>query len=190
MLVGEPPYPGNTAQAVLGKIIQGLPVSATAVRKSVPVNVDAAMRKALETLPADRFTAVQDFAKALADPGFRHGEEAAAGVALGRGQWTGLAAATTGLAVVLVRGPRPRMVAPPAPSHCSPSRSLRAYAAGRPSTGDQWERRPGGVTRRIEGRIRRCLDRGRNAALAATPGPTLTHPDPRHGGCSKPVILP
>ena len=101
MLVGEPPYPGNTAQAVLGKIIQGLPVSATAVRKSVPVNVDAAIRKALETLPADRFTAAQDFAKALADPGFRHGEEAAAGVALGRGQWTGLAVAVTGLAVVL-----------------------------------------------------------------------------------------
>ncbi len=56
MLVGEPPYPGTTAQAVLGKIIQGVPVSATAVRKSIPVNVDAAIRKALEKLPADRFT--------------------------------------------------------------------------------------------------------------------------------------
>jgi serine/threonine-protein kinase len=47
MLVGEPPYPGNTAQAVLGKIIQGLPVSASAARKAVPPNVDAAIRKAL-----------------------------------------------------------------------------------------------------------------------------------------------
>ena len=28
MLVGEPPYPGTTAQAVLGKIIAGEPVSA------------------------------------------------------------------------------------------------------------------------------------------------------------------
>jgi hypothetical protein len=26
MRVGEPPYPGSTAQAVLSKIIQGLPV--------------------------------------------------------------------------------------------------------------------------------------------------------------------
>jgi serine/threonine-protein kinase len=74
MLVGEPPYPGNTAQAVLGKIIQGLPVSATAMRKSVPPNVDAAIRKALEKLPADRFTSAKDFVKALADPGFRYGQ--------------------------------------------------------------------------------------------------------------------
>jgi len=74
MLVGEPPYLGNTAQAVLGKIIQGLPVSARAVRKSVPGNVDATIRKALEKLPADRFTGAQEFARALADPGFVHGE--------------------------------------------------------------------------------------------------------------------
>jgi Tol biopolymer transport system component len=74
MLVGEPPYPGSTAQAVLGKIIQGVPVSATAVRQSIPLNVDAAIRRALEKIPADRFTDAQGFAKALADPGFRHGE--------------------------------------------------------------------------------------------------------------------
>jgi serine/threonine protein kinase len=56
MLTGEPPYTGTTAQAVLGRIIQGGPVSATAVRRSVPPNVDAAIRKGLEKLPADRFT--------------------------------------------------------------------------------------------------------------------------------------
>ena len=78
MLVGEPPYLGNTAQAVLGKIIQGQPVSATAVRKSITPNVDAALRKGLEKLPADRFTDAHGFAKALADPGFRHGDDAAA----------------------------------------------------------------------------------------------------------------
>jgi serine/threonine-protein kinase len=79
MLTGDPPYPGSTAQAVLGKIIQGVPVSATAVRRSIPLNVDAAIRRALERLPADRFTATQDFARALADPAFRHGEEAESG---------------------------------------------------------------------------------------------------------------
>ncbi len=73
MLVGEPPFIGNTAQAVLGKIIQGAPVSATAVRKSIPLNVDAAIRKALEKLPADRFAGADDFVRALADPAFRHG---------------------------------------------------------------------------------------------------------------------
>ncbi len=73
MLIGEPPYPGSTAQAVLGKIIQGDPVSATTVRKSIPLNVDAAIRKALEKLPADRFTEAREFSNALANPGFRHG---------------------------------------------------------------------------------------------------------------------
>ncbi len=42
MLVGEPPYPGATAQAVLGKIIAGGPVSATQLRPTIPANVDAA----------------------------------------------------------------------------------------------------------------------------------------------------
>jgi eukaryotic-like serine/threonine-protein kinase len=79
ILVGEPPYLGTTAQAVLGKILQGQPVSATAVRKSIPVNVDAAIRKALERLPADRFASAHDFAKALGDPAFRHGEGADGG---------------------------------------------------------------------------------------------------------------
>jgi Tol biopolymer transport system component len=73
MLVGEPPYPGKTAQAVLGKILQGQAVSATSMRRSIPPNVDAAIRKGLERLPADRFTRADDFARALSDPGFRHG---------------------------------------------------------------------------------------------------------------------
>ena len=85
MLTGDPPYVGSTAQAVLGKIIQGAPVSATEIRKSIPRNVDAAIRKALEKLPADRFTGAHEFARALGDSSFRHGElEAAAAAASGR----------------------------------------------------------------------------------------------------------
>lgn len=101
MLVGEPPYPGSTAQAVLGRIIQGEPVSAASLRKSIPPHVDAAIRKALETLPADRFTSAQDFARALADESFRHGGvPGAAGLAAARRtQWLGLAG--WGVAVVL-----------------------------------------------------------------------------------------
>jgi len=77
MLTGDPPYIGSTAQAVLGKILQGAPVSATGVRKAVPANVDAAIRKALEKLPADRFEGAKDFAAALVNPSFRHAEGAA-----------------------------------------------------------------------------------------------------------------
>jgi serine/threonine-protein kinase len=100
MLVGEPPYTGSTAQVILGKIITGDPVSATKTRSSVPANVDAAIRKALEKLPADRFTGAQEFAKALGDSGFRHGAEVALGMAAGRGQWTPLATSLGALALV------------------------------------------------------------------------------------------
>ena len=83
MLVGEPPYPGATAQAVLGKIIAGGPVSATHLRPTIPANVDAAIRRVLEKLPADRFQATQDFANALNDAGFTHGEAETATAGVG-----------------------------------------------------------------------------------------------------------
>jgi serine/threonine-protein kinase len=84
MLVGEPPYTGSTAQAILGKIIQAQPASATEARRSVPAHVDAAIRKALEKLAADRFSTAREFATALADPRFRHGEPEGVGAAAGR----------------------------------------------------------------------------------------------------------
>jgi serine/threonine-protein kinase len=73
MLVGDPPYEGSSAQAVLGKIITGEPVHARRRRPSVPLHVDAAIRKCLERLAADRFAATADLARALNDPTFRHG---------------------------------------------------------------------------------------------------------------------
>ena len=98
MLVGEPPYTGSTAQAILGKIIAGELASATRQRSSVPANVDSAVQKSLERLPADRFMGAQDFADALADPGFRHGEFAQVGASVASGPWkiltVGLAATT------------------------------------------------------------------------------------------------
>ena len=87
MLVGDPPYQGSTAQAVLAKILTDPAPAPTKVRLSIPPNVDAAIRKALEKLPADRFTAAQDFAGALGDSGFRHGEEVAARVAAAPRPW-------------------------------------------------------------------------------------------------------
>jgi serine/threonine-protein kinase len=77
MLVGEPPYVASTPQAVLGKIITEPAPRASKHRASVPPNVDAVIRKSLEKLPADRFEDAQAFAKALADPSFRHGVQPA-----------------------------------------------------------------------------------------------------------------
>ncbi len=100
MLVGEPPYTGSTAQAILGKIIAGELASATKERTSVPANVDAALRKALEKLPADRFTGAQDFARALADPQFRHGEQVEAVAAASPGPWKRVSIALAALFVL------------------------------------------------------------------------------------------
>ncbi len=77
MLVGEPPYTGTTAQAILAKILVGAAKSVMVHRPSVPPNVDAAIARALEIIPADRFTGAQDFAEALADSRFRHVDEVA-----------------------------------------------------------------------------------------------------------------
>lgn len=74
MLLGEPPFSGGTADSVQRKIVQGLTVSPKEVRKSIPANVDAAIRRALEKLPADRFRGAKEFASALADPAFTHGD--------------------------------------------------------------------------------------------------------------------
>ena len=100
MLVGEPPFPGATAQAVLGKILQGKPVSATEQRPSIPANVDAAIRCALEKLPADRFTGAQDFARALGDVHFRHGEALAGADGAAQGPWNRLTTAFAGVAAL------------------------------------------------------------------------------------------
>ncbi|HSR42517.1 MAG TPA: serine/threonine-protein kinase, partial [Longimicrobiales bacterium] len=85
MLVGDPPHTGSTAQAVLAKIITEPPPRATRARRSVPPNVEAAVEKALEKLPADRFANARSFANALTEPGFRHGPEEGAAVAPGGG---------------------------------------------------------------------------------------------------------
>lgn len=71
-LTGEPPFQGGTAQAVLGRILTGEPDPPTHLRRSVPPGVEAAVLRALEKTPADRFPSARAFAAALQDPEFRH----------------------------------------------------------------------------------------------------------------------
>ena len=101
MLTGDPPYMGSTAQAVLGQIISAKPISATEKRPSIPANVDAAVRKALEKLPADRFSTAQEFMRALGDPGFRYGKAVAELAGADSGPWKPLTVAMTLAATVL-----------------------------------------------------------------------------------------
>ena len=104
MLVGEPPHTGSTPQAILGKVIGGEVPSVTKQRASFPQNVDAATRRALEPVPADRFTRARDFAGALADPGFRHGELGGAAPASHAGPWNRLSVFTATSTLVLASG--------------------------------------------------------------------------------------
>jgi serine/threonine-protein kinase len=70
MLAGDPPHTGSTAQQIIMKIVTEGAAPVTKVRKSVPPNVTAAVSKALEKLPADRFESAKTFAEALTNPAF------------------------------------------------------------------------------------------------------------------------
>ncbi len=72
MLAGEPPFTGGSAQAVLGRILTSEAPRVTEHRSSTPPNVEAALLRALEKLPADRFESAAAFGGALNDSGFRH----------------------------------------------------------------------------------------------------------------------
>ena len=65
MLVGEPPFTGPTAQAIVARVVTEQPRSIIAQRRSVPPFVEAAVNRAVEKLPADRFPSAAAFASAL-----------------------------------------------------------------------------------------------------------------------------
>ena len=67
MLVGEPPFNGPTAQAIIARVMTEEPRSLTLQRKTIPPHVEAAVLTALEKLPADRYATAAEFAAALAD---------------------------------------------------------------------------------------------------------------------------
>jgi serine/threonine-protein kinase len=65
MLVGEPPFTGPTAQAIVARVMTEEPRSITAQRRTVPTYVEAAVEVALAKLPADRFATAGEFTAAL-----------------------------------------------------------------------------------------------------------------------------
>jgi len=65
MLTGQPPFTGPSAHAVLARHSQDIPLPVRARRASVPVEVEAAVERLLEKLPADRFATAAQFAAAL-----------------------------------------------------------------------------------------------------------------------------
>jgi serine/threonine protein kinase len=65
MLTGEPPFTGPTVQAVVAQVMSEEPRSLTVQRRSVPPGLAAAVTRALEKMPADRFVTAHEFADAL-----------------------------------------------------------------------------------------------------------------------------
>jgi eukaryotic-like serine/threonine-protein kinase len=65
MLVGDPPFTGSTAQAIVAKVVTEKPVPLQRQRERVPDAVEDAVLTALEKLPADRFATAAEFAEAL-----------------------------------------------------------------------------------------------------------------------------
>jgi serine/threonine-protein kinase len=68
MLLGEPPFTGPTAQAIVAKVMTEKPPGMVSRRERVPPQVEDATLTALEKLPADRFATAAQFAEALNAP--------------------------------------------------------------------------------------------------------------------------
>ena len=64
-LVGEPPYTGPTAQAIIARRLSEPVPSLRVVRDGVPPVVEVAIKKALARTPADRFATAMKFTEAL-----------------------------------------------------------------------------------------------------------------------------
>ncbi|MBK6496534.1 MAG: serine/threonine protein kinase [Gemmatimonadetes bacterium] len=73
MLVGEAPFTGPSVQAIVARLITEEPRALTTQRKAVPEHIEAAVLRALEKLPADRFATATEFAAALVDSGAASG---------------------------------------------------------------------------------------------------------------------
>ena len=104
MLAGVPPHEGGSAQQTIMRIIADTPQPVDARRKSVPPNVGAAVTKALEKLPADRFESAKAFADALLNPSFTTGSFARATTPLGWRRHAGPLVAALGVIAIVSAG--------------------------------------------------------------------------------------
>ena len=145
MLAGQPPHVGGAAQQVIMKIITEQAAPVNAMRKNVPPNVVAALAKALEKIPADRFESAKAFSEALANPAFTTGTDAARGmssVGAQRRFWVPTAAAAL-LAVALVAS----LARQPS---AAPEKPMRFSAARLSDPGSRYD---GGLSISADGRL-------------------------------------
>ena len=99
MLAGQPPHLGGSAQQIIMRIVTDTARPVTELRKSVSPHVAAALAKALEKLPADRFSTAKEFAEALGNQSFTAALGTSAGPAVARLSWQGRAMLAGALAL-------------------------------------------------------------------------------------------
>jgi Tol biopolymer transport system component len=117
MLAGDPPFTGSTAQAIVARILTESAPLVTNARRAVPPHVAAAIHKALERLPADRFSTAGDFSAALGNPAFALPAMPGAAAGVSRpALWNPLSVAASAVALVALLGlgwlalrPRPEL---------------------------------------------------------------------------------
>ena len=102
MLVGEPPFTGPTAQAIVARVLSGAPEAPNARRNTVPANVNAAVLTALQKLPADRFASAAAMSEALQDRTYAAASTHAAHYGGASRSWNGITVAAMAIATVAV----------------------------------------------------------------------------------------
>jgi serine/threonine protein kinase/tetratricopeptide (TPR) repeat protein len=108
MLTGQPPFSGPTAHAVLAHHSQDVPEPVHSRRPSVPAEVEEAVDRLLEKLPADRYSTAAQFVAALpADSTEQTGPRPRSSVSL---RWSGVAAVLAVIAAVVMARQPPESV--------------------------------------------------------------------------------
>jgi len=107
MLVGQPPFTGPTAQAIIARHSLDMVSPPSIVRGTIPEPMEDAILRALSKVPADRFATTALFAEALALPGTASGVRRRATGTMGarpraRRRWVRPAAVAAGAVVLLV----------------------------------------------------------------------------------------
>jgi TolB-like protein len=100
VLTGEAPYTGSTPQAVIAKrMLEPVPHVRT-LRESVPAAVETVLTRALARIPADRFSAMAEFARAL--EGAERDRTSIAAPTYSRRKWLTLRRVSARTAVILL----------------------------------------------------------------------------------------
>jgi len=102
MLAGDPPFTGSTAQAIVARVVTEQPRALTIQRHTIPPHVEAAVFKALEKLPADRFATAAEFAEALINPAVTASRTAVSPAFAPDPRWRRLALGAAAVAVLAI----------------------------------------------------------------------------------------